>query len=53
MINILITCTCIVYKEKINSYADWRNRNHLLLSKTKEMVIDFRRQENNPETIVR
>ena len=42
------------YKEEINSFVDWCDRNHLDLnvSMTKEKVIDFREQENDPEAII-
>ena len=42
------------YKVKINSFVSWCDGNHLVLniSKTKEMVINFRRQKYNPETII-
>ena len=46
-----------IYNEELNSFVDWCDRNHLVLtyiiiSRTKEMVIDFRRQENYAEAII-
>ena len=41
------------YKDEINSFVNWCDRNHQVLnvSETKEMVIDFRKQENDSKAI--
>ena len=42
------------YTQKVMSFVDWCDSNHLVLNvtKTKEMVIDVRRQTKVPDLIV-
>ena len=44
----------INYRQEIVSFVDWCDSNHLVLNvtKTKEMVIDFRKQTKAPDLIV-
>ena len=43
----------INYTQEVMSFVDWCDSNHLVLkvTKTKEMVIDFRKQTKAPDLI--
>ena len=44
----------INYTQEVMSFVDWCDSNHLFpnVTKTKEMVIDFRKQSKLPDLIV-
>ena len=51
---LILNDSCINYTQEVMSFVDWCDSNHLVLNvtKTKEMVIDFRKQTKVPDLIV-